>query len=54
MSNSKAFMPQGHTKTSSHSSFKRAALAFVALVATLAALAAAPAFAGNDEVIINA
>ena len=54
MSNSKAFMPQGHTKPSSYSSFKRAALALVALVATLAALAAAPAFAGSDEVIINA
>ncbi|MDT5270064.1 MAG: hypothetical protein QOH49_2250 [Acidobacteriota bacterium] len=54
MSSSKTFIPQGHTKPSSHSSFKRAALAFVALVATLAALAAAPAFAGSDEVIINA
>ena len=54
MSNSKAFMQQSQTKSSSLSSFKRAALAFVALLATLAALAAAPAFAGDDEVIINA
>ena len=53
MSSSKAFMPQSHTKLSSPSSLKRAALAFVALLATLAALAAAPAFAA-DEVIINA
>jgi hypothetical protein len=50
---SKAFMPQGHPATSSHSSLRRAALAFVALLATLAALAAAPAFA-SDEIIINA
>jgi hypothetical protein len=54
MSSSTAFMPQGHTKPSSHSSLGRAALAFVALLATLAALAAAPAFAGDDEIIINA
>ncbi|MFL6255133.1 MAG: DUF4214 domain-containing protein [Pyrinomonadaceae bacterium] len=54
MSHSKAFMPQSHSKPSSHSSFKRAALVFVALLATLAALAAAPAFAGSDEVISNA
>ncbi|HEX7317449.1 MAG TPA: DUF4214 domain-containing protein [Pyrinomonadaceae bacterium] len=51
---SRAFMPQGHTKPSSHSSLGRAALAFVALLATLAALAAAPAFANDDDVIINA
>lgn len=51
---SRAFMPQGHIRPSSHSSLKRAALAFVALLATLAALAAAPAFAGDEEVIINA
>jgi hypothetical protein len=47
MSSSKAFMPQGHPKPSSHSSFKRTALGCVALLATLAALAAAPAFAGT-------
>ena len=54
MDSSRAFMPQGHHQPSSHSSLKRAALACVALLATLAALAAAPAFAGDDEVIINA
>ncbi len=36
------------------STFKRAALACLALVATLAALAAAPAFANDDETIIEA
>src|SRR5215207_7882176 len=54
MSSSRASMPQGHTRPSSPSSLKRAALAFVALLATLAALAAAPALADDDEVIINA
>ncbi|MFL6282965.1 MAG: hypothetical protein ACJ74Q_07455, partial [Pyrinomonadaceae bacterium] len=39
---------------SSISSFKRAALACVALLATLAALAAAPAFAGGSETVITA
>jgi hypothetical protein len=41
-------------KPSSISSFRRAALASVALLATLAALAAAPAFAGGAETIITA
>src|SRR5215207_8883404 len=54
MSSSRASMPQGHTRPSSPSSLKRAALAFVALLAMLAALAAAPALADDDEVIINA
>ena len=51
---SRAFTPQGHNTTSSLSSLKRAGLAFFALLATLAALAAAPAFANDDEIIINA
>ncbi|MET0647143.1 MAG: hypothetical protein ABW208_11020, partial [Pyrinomonadaceae bacterium] len=51
---SRAFIPQGHNAPSSLSSLKRAALAFVALLATLAVLAAAPALAGDDEIIINA
>ncbi|HEX8335858.1 MAG TPA: hypothetical protein VF621_03970, partial [Pyrinomonadaceae bacterium] len=54
MSSSKAFMPQGHIEPSSRHPLGRAALAFVALLATLAALAAAPAFASDDEVFINA
>jgi hypothetical protein len=52
--NSRAYIPQDRPAPSSLTSLKRAALAFVALLATLAALAAAPAFAGDDEVIINA
>src|SRR4051812_40822351 len=51
---SRAFLPQDRQAPSASSTFRRAALAFVALLATLAALAAAPAFAGDDEVIINA
>ena len=51
---SRAFIPQGHNAPSSLSSLKRAALAFAALLATLAVLAAAPALAGDDEIIINA
>ena len=51
---SRAFIPQGHNAPSSVSSLKRAALACVALLATLAVLAAAPALAGDDEIIINA
>ena len=51
---SRAFTRQGHNTTSSLSSLKRSALAFFALLAALAALAAAPAFANDDEIIINA
>ncbi|HEY0172209.1 MAG TPA: hypothetical protein VGB98_14385 [Pyrinomonadaceae bacterium] len=54
MSSRKAFMPQVETKSSFLSSAARAALASVALLATLAALAAGPAFAGDDETIIEA
>jgi hypothetical protein len=54
MSSRKAIMPQGHTKHSFLSSAARAALACVALLATLAVFAAGPAFAGDDEVIIEA
>jgi hypothetical protein len=51
---SRAFIPQDHPRTSSHSSLKRGAAAFLAVLAMLAALAAAPAFAGDDETIIEA
>src|SRR5215210_1179818 len=54
MSSRKAFMPQVHTRLSFLSSAARAALACVAILATLAALAASPAFANDDEVIIEA
>ncbi len=54
MSSRKAFMPQVETKSSFLSSAARAALACVAIVATLAALAAGPAFANDDETIIQA
>jgi hypothetical protein len=54
MSSRKAVMQQGYSKLSSLSSAARAALACVALVATLAAFAAAPAFANDDETIIEA
>jgi hypothetical protein len=54
MSSRKAFMPRAETESISLSSAARAALACVALLATLAALAAGPAFAGDDETIIQA
>ena len=54
MSSRKAIMPPRYSKPSFLSSFKHVALACLALVATLAALAAAPAFANDDETIIEA
>jgi hypothetical protein len=54
MSSRKAAAPQVHNSTSFLSSAARAALACVALLATLAAFSAAPAFADDDEIIINA
>ncbi|HEX8560317.1 MAG TPA: DUF4214 domain-containing protein [Pyrinomonadaceae bacterium] len=53
-SSSRAFNFRLHQGPSFLSSARRAALACVAIVATLAALAAAPAFANDDETIINA
>jgi hypothetical protein len=47
-------MPQVETESSFLSSAARAALACVALLATLAALAAGPAFANDDDIIIEA
>ena len=54
MNSRQAFMPQVETKSSFLSSAARAALACVALLATLAALSAAPAYANDDETIIEA